>query len=155
MADEKTPAEAAKEAEIKAMQDLADETNKGRSGKGTRVRVGQTRGKNPKVISWESFDTDYPESLPSDAAEFLSLTKTTDDRLFTAYCIDGYNAAMYAAASDVLSEYLEPNWPDAFAKQFKTNITTFVAMTGVSIEEAVSIVKPKVQRAFEAKLAAK
>ena len=58
--DQKT----ANAAALETMQKLADETNAKRSGVGTRVRVGQTRGKNPQVISWEAFDESQPDTLP-------------------------------------------------------------------------------------------
>lgn len=142
------------QAELKAAQAKADETNKARTGKGLRVRVGQTRGRNPKVIEWEAFDTDQPTTLPESPAEFAEITKTADQKLFVSYLIDGYNAAMYSAASDVLSEYVEPNWPADLVKSFKQAINGFVSSAGVSVEDAVSLMKPKIQAAFEAKMKA-
>lgn len=151
---EQRAAAAALAAELVTLQKLADEENKGRSGKGTRVKVGSTRGKNPKAITWESFNLDLPETLPSDAAEFLSLTKTTDDKLFTSYCLDGFNSAMYSNASDVLSEYVEANWPPELVVNFKKAVNGYASSTGVSLEDAVSVIKPGVVKAFDARMAA-
>ena len=141
-------------AAIKAAQAKADEANKARTGKGLRIRVGQTRGRNPKVIEWEAFDTDQPATLPETAQEFAEITKTEDQKLFVSYLVDGFNAAQYAAASDVLSEYVEANWPADLVKSFKQAINGFVSSAGVSVEDAVSLMKPKIQAAFEAKLKA-
>ena len=41
-----------REKAIDAAKAKADETNKTRTGKGLRIRVGSTRGKNPQVISF-------------------------------------------------------------------------------------------------------
>src|SRR5262245_35968507 len=161
--DSKIPAgekEAAKDkaTEIYNAQVKADETNAARTGKGTRVKVSQTRGKNPKVISFEQFDTEQTETLPVTTPEFMELTGTPatpqGQQLLVSYLIDGYNAAQYAAASDVLSEYLEPNWPDLLSKQFKQAVTNYANAAGVSLEDAVQLMKPAVQKQFEAKLAA-
>lgn len=140
--------------ELLVAMGLADEANKGRTGKGTRLRAGQTRGKNSKVITWESFDTDKPETLPVSAEEFMSLTKTSDEKVFVGYLIDGFNASQYAAASDMLSEYVEANWPESLARQFKLAVNNYVNAAGVSVEDAVSLMKPAIQKSFEAKLAA-
>mgnify|MGYP006338789657 FL=1 len=56
MAQVATSVTDAREQLVKEMEVKAEETKKTRTGKGTRVRVGQTRGKNPKVIIWEAFD---------------------------------------------------------------------------------------------------
>ena len=154
MATEATAVESVKEAQLAEFQRVADKTNGERSGKGTRVRVGQTRGKNPKVISWEAFDTDKPETLPTTADEFMTLTGTADEKVFVGYLVDGYNASQYAAASDVLSEYVEANWPDSLAKQFKLAVNNYVNAAGVSVDDAVKLLKPAIQKSFEAKLAA-
>lgn len=144
----------ARERELAEAQKVADAENAKKSGKGTRIRVGQTRGKNPKVISWDAFDTDKPETLPINPAEFVELTDTRDEKVLTMYLIDGFNASQYAAASDVLAEYVEPNWPDTLVKQFKQTITGYTGATGVSIEDAVALMKPGIVKAFEARLAA-
>jgi|SRR5688572_28264592 len=149
-----TEAKTVNELELEKQGKLAEVENAKRTGKGTRIRVGQTRGKNPKVISWESFDTDKPETLPETPQEFAELTKTTDEKVFVSYLVDGYNAAMYAAASDVLSEYVEANWPDLLVKQFKASVNNYANAASVSVEEAVALMKPAIQKAFEAKLAA-
>ena len=142
------------EAILAKLQAEADETNKARTGKGLRVRVGQTRGKNPKVISYEAFDTDKPETLPVTFSEFMELTKVEDEKVLVSYLIDGHTAAMYSAASDVLAEYVEPNWDADFVRRFKLSVSNYVTNTGVSIEDAIALLKPGMVKAFDAKLAA-
>lgn len=148
------PAGSPRERELAEAQKTADAENAKKTGKGTRVRVGQTRGKNPKVISWDAFDTDKPETLPVNPAEFVELTNTRDEKVLTMYLIDGFNASQYGAASDVLAEYVEPNWPDTLVKQFKQAVTGYANATGVPIEDVVNLMKPGIVKAFEARLAA-
>lgn len=151
----------AKELQKQFQQELtAKETaaNKDRTGKGLRVRFGQTRGRNPKVVDWEAFDTDQPETLPVSIQEFMSLTKTPETQqgqsLLVSYLVDGFNSSQYAAASDVLSEYTEPNWPDSLVKSFKQAVNGYIAASGVSVEDAVSLMKPAIQKGFDARMAA-
>ena len=151
---EQEAAKKAKEAEVTAKQNEADAVNAKRSGKGTRVAVGMTRGKNPKVISWDEFDTDLPETLPESITEFYELVGKPEEKIMVSYLIEGFNDLAYSAASDVLSEFVEPNWPPQVAKQFKMVISNYVAGTGVSVEEAVELMKPGFSKAFTARLAA-
>lgn len=144
-----------RDAELTRKRAEAEKTNASRTGKGTRVFVGLTRGKNPKVISWEAFDTDKPETLPETIVDFhKTIGADTTETQMVRYLADGYNDAQYRAASDVLAEYVEPNWPDDVAKQFKTVISNYVAGTGVSIDDAVELLKPGFAKAFEARMAA-
>ncbi len=155
-----TEAKSVNELELKKQEEAARVANEKRTGKGTRIRVGQTRGRNPKVITWEAFDTDKADTLPETAKEFAEIVKTLnngkelDNLTFVSYLVDGFNAAQYAAASDILSEYVEANWPADLVKSFKQAINGFVASAGISVEDAVSLMKPKIQAAFEAKLKA-
>lgn len=143
------------DAEAKAkVENDKRKTEDGKEKKGTRIRVGQTRGKNPKVISWEAFDTDKPETLPVKVSEFMELTQTKDEPILVNYLIDGFNASQYAAASDVLAEFVEPNWPDMLVRQFKLSVTNYIGATNASIEDAVNLLKPGIVKAFNARLAA-
>ena len=152
--DKMTPEQKARAQEQTDEQNKADVTNKTRSGKGTRIRVGQTRGKNPKVISWEAFDTDQPATCPTSPAEFMELAKVNDDATLTKYLIDGFNDAMYSAASDVLAEYVESNWDSETVRRFKLAISNYSAGAGIGLEDAVEIIKPGFSKAFNARLAA-
>ncbi len=67
----------AREAEISAKE---TEANKDRSGKGTRVFFGMTRGRNPQMISYENWDEAKPETLPTTLSEFMDLRKVTDEK---------------------------------------------------------------------------
>lgn len=154
MATQATSVSEVRDAQLAEMQKAADAKNASRTGKGTRIRVGQTRGKNPKVIDWEAFDTDKPETLPTTLAEFMELTGTKEEPVVVSYLIDGFNASQYASASDVLAEFVEPNWPDTLVKQFKQTVSNYAAATGTSLEDAVSLIKPGIVKAFAARLAA-
>ena len=124
----------------------ADEANKGRTGKGTRVRVGQTRGKNPQVINWEAFDDSLPDTLPATLSEFMEITKTQDEKLIVQYLVDGYNDAQYTAASDPIAEFVNPVWPDDVQKQFRLVVRNYSNATGVSLEDAVALIKPGIEK---------
>lgn len=137
-----TAQETAKDAALNAAQSKADEQNKTRSGKGTRLRVGQTRGRNPQVITFEAFDESQPETLPTSIAEFATLTNTTDEKTLMEYLIDGYNSASYGNASDPISEFMESHWSDDARKQFRLVVRNYATATGGTIEQAVELIKP-------------
>ncbi len=140
---EKTALEQARE----ALEAKAKETNDSRKGKGTRVKVGATRGKNPQAISFEGFDLSLPDTLPSDTQEFMTITGVNEDKVLLSYLIDGYNDAMYTAASDPIAEYVEPTWPDDVQKQFRLVVRNYANSAEISIEDAVAIIKPGIVKA--------
>jgi hypothetical protein len=127
---------------LEAAELKATETNSARTGKGTRVKVGQTRGRNPQVISYEYFDESLPDSLPKTLSEFMEITKIDDEKVIVSYIIDGFNSANYVAASDPVAEFVEPTWPDDVQKQFRLVVRNYANATGVSIEDAVALIKP-------------
>jgi len=116
--------------------------NAGRTGKGTRVFLGMTRGRNPQKIQYEGFDDSQPETLPSSLSEFMDLTKTQDEKVIVGYLIDGFNSAAYTAASDPVAEFVEPTWSEEVQKQFRLVVRNYSQATGVSIEDAVALIKP-------------
>jgi tRNA U34 5-methylaminomethyl-2-thiouridine-forming methyltransferase MnmC len=125
-----------------------DEINKKREGKGTRLHVGLTRGKNPQIIVWEAFDESQPTTLPTSFAEFLALTKLDEataevqEATTVSYLIDGYNLAMQTQASDPVAEFVEASWPDETKKQFRLAVKNQAAMLGMSIEDVANQIKP-------------
>ena len=133
---------------IEKAQASADETNKTRTGKGTRVRVGQTRGRNPQVISYENYDESKPETLPTSLSEFMEDSKTNDEKVIVAYLIDGFNSAMYTMASDPVAEFVDPTWSDEVQKQFRLVIRNYASASNVSIEDAVALIKPGIVKSW-------
>lgn len=127
---------------VEAMQAKADETNKTRTGKGTRVAVGQTRGRNPQVISWERYDESQPDTLPKTLSEFMENAKISDEPTIVSFLIDGFNSAAYTAASDPVAEFVDLSWPEDVQKQFRIVVRNYSNATGVSIEDAVALIKP-------------
>ncbi len=127
---------------VKEMQGKIDETNKTRDGKGTRLFVGQTRGKNPQIVTWEAFDEGDSASLPATIAEFVELTKAPDEKALVSYLVEGFNAAQYTAASDPVAEFVEASWPEEVQKGFRATVRMYAANTGVSIEDSASLIKP-------------
>lgn len=136
---------AAAEAKAKALADAkakADATNATRSGKGLRVLVGQTRGRSTAVVSYEGFDEKDKSSIPQSLSEFMDLSSVTDEPRIVSYLIDGFNADQLSTASDPTNAFVEADWSDDVQKQFKFVIRNYVAGTGVSIEDAVNLIKP-------------
>lgn len=131
-----------REQQVKEFQAKADETNKARTGKGTRVQVGSTRGKNTQVITFEAFDESQPDSLPKTIAEFVEITKAKDEDALVAYLIEGFNADSYRTASDPIAEYVEPTWDEDATKAFRLVVRNYSNNAGVSIEDAVTLIKP-------------
>src|SRR5262245_61846473 len=129
-------AASAREQLVKEMQAKADEQNKTRTGKGTRLHVGQTRGKNPQVITWEAFDDSLPETLPTTLAEFMSLAKTEDEKAIVSMLVDGFNAQAYSAASDPIAEFINPEWDGDTVSRFRIVVRNYAANAEVSLEDA-------------------
>lgn len=136
--DERAAAVEAKQSEVEAK-------NAERSGKGTRLRAGQTRGKNPQVITWEAFDVSKPDTLPTSLDEFMSLAGVKDEATIVSFLIDGYNDSQYTAASDPIAEFVNPSWSDDVQKQFRLVVRNYSNATGVSLEDAVKLIKPGIE----------
>lgn len=127
---------------LDAAKAKAVETNKARTGKGTRIKVGQTRGRNPQVISYEVFDEKLPDTLPKTLSEFMELTKVQDEPTIMNYLIDGFNLGSYTTASDPVAEFVDASWPEEIQKGFRIVVRNYAANASVSIEDAVSLIKP-------------
>lgn len=145
MAVEQTTVEQLKEKELKEAQDKADATNKTRTGIGTRVHVGRTRGKGSQVVSWEAFDDSDPETLPKSISGFLEVTKLKgqeNEPTILGFLIEGYNLANYTAASDPIAEFVEPTWPDDVKTNFRLVVRNYSRQLNKSVEDAVTLLKP-------------
>jgi hypothetical protein len=140
----------AKEVELDAANAKAEEVNKTRTGVGTRVRVGQTRGKNPMVISWEAFDESQPATLPTSIDQFMEVTKVKDEPTMVSYLIGGLNDANYTAASDPLAEFVDLTWPQEAQTQFRLVVRNYSRGASVSLEDAVQLIKPGFIKQFSA-----
>jgi hypothetical protein len=135
-------AKTAQEIAVDAAELKAKEVNETRSGKGTRVAVGQTRGRNPQVVSYERFMESQPDTLPTTLSEFMEVSKVQDEKTIVSFLIDGFNSASYTAASDPVAEFVEDTWTDEVKKQFRLVVRNYSNATGVSIEDAVALIKP-------------
>lgn len=137
-------------AEVAKAEEKAKAENASRTGQGTRVAVGMTRGRNPQVISYEEFDDALPETLPKSLSEFMTLTKTEDEKLIVEYLIDGFNDAQYTLASDPVAEFVDASWPDDVKKSFRLVVRNYATNANVSIEDAVALIKPGIEKAVAA-----
>jgi hypothetical protein len=131
-----------KDVEREAAEKAAAEENKSRSGVGTRLQVGRTRGKASLVIKYEAFDESMPDTLPKAIQEFMDVTKTTDQDQLVKYLIEGFNALSYQAASDPLAEFVNYSWPTEAQGQFRIVVRQYSRGVGVTLEQAVSLIKP-------------
>ena len=132
------------EAETEALKE-----NESKTGKGTRIAVASTRGRNTQIVKYSAFDTDSPDTLPDSVAEFVSLSGISDESQLVAFLITGYNDNSFRIASDPVAEFVNPVWSPEVAKSFKDSVKTLVK-SGVfeSIEAAVAIIKPQVDAKF-------
>ena len=144
-----TTAEQTKEAKAEAlklrnedMEKREKALNEGKSGKGLRTFLGMSRGRNPIEIQFENWDEKQPETLPLTLTEFMDLRKITDEKDIIKRLIAGDNEVLYDEASDPVSAFVESSWPDELQKQFKTWVRQYAANSGVSIEDAVALLKP-------------
>lgn len=142
---------ATKESKAEALKARSEEVaaeelklNAGKTGKGTRTVIGFTRGRNPMKITYEAFDESQPDTLPKTLSEFMDLTKTSEESVIMGYVIDGFNSAAYANSSDPVSEFVDALWSEEVQKQFRTAVRSYANMVGVSIEDAVALIKPGV-----------
>lgn len=146
--DQKEAAATEREKNLEAKVAEVTAINDKRTGKGTRLRAGQTRGKNPQVVVWEAFDLGKTDTLPTSIAEFMELTKVGDEPTIVSFLLDGYNDSMYTAASDPIAEYVEASWPEETQKQFRLAVRNYANMVGVSIEDAVNLIKPNLVKSL-------
>jgi len=135
--EQKTANDSAKDMAIKQ----AEGVNLTRSGVGTRLKVGATRGKNPQVITFENFDDSKPETLPKSVAQFMEVITSKEDALVD-YLIRGLNEANYEAASDPLAEYVVASWAADVQLTFRTAVRNYSKGLGIPLEDAVSIIRP-------------
>jgi hypothetical protein len=129
----------AREAEIAAKE---KEANKDKTGKGLRVFYGMTRGRNPQMISYENWDESQKDTLPVSLTEFMDLRKIQDEAEVVRRLILGDNEILYSEASDPVAEFVDASWPDDVQKQFRIVVRNYAGATGVSIEDAVALIKP-------------
>ena len=146
----------AKEKVLAAKQSEVDAVNKkreveGKLPKGTLLRMGQTRGKNPQIVTWEAFDESKPETLPKSLSEFMDVSKTNDENLIVSYLLDGFNSAQYTAASDPVAEFVDASWPEDIQKNFRMAVKNYATGVGCSIEDASALIRPGIVKALEAK----
>lgn len=162
LADEKAAIKAEREAQKARELEMANkekELNKDRTGKGTRIMLGMTRGRNPQEIKYEAFDESQPATLPVDVAEFMSLYESSvgsklSEPTMVSFLIDGFNSASYSAASDPVAEFVDAAWDDDTKKQFRIVVRNYSIATGNSIEDAVALIKPGIVAAQLAKASA-
>lgn len=143
----KTELEIAREkAEAEAKLD-----NDTRTGVGTRLMVGQTRGKGTMVIKYEHFDETKPDTLPTTMQMFMDVTKIKDESSLVERLILGHNELLYTAASDPLAEFVEDSWPDEAKTQFRLVVRNYSRGAMVSLDDAVALIKPGFAKQFEKK----
>ena len=137
--------------ELEAKEKEIETINKTRTGVGTRLQAGMTRGKGTMVITWEAFDNSIPETLPTTIQQFMDTTAVKDEPSLVNFLIVGYNDANYTAASDPLAEYVDPTWPADAQTQFRLVVRNYSRGAMVSLEDAVLLIKPGFAKQFEKK----
>jgi hypothetical protein len=124
--------------------------NATRTGVGTRLMVGQTRGKGTMVIKYEKFDETQPATLPTSIQQFMDVTKVKDEPSIVERLILGHNELLYTAASDPLAEFVEDTWPDEAKTQFRLVVRNYSRGASVSLDDAVALIKPGFSKQFAA-----
>lgn len=135
-----------KDAALKARNDDMAKREKAlnaeKTGKGLRTFLGMTRGRNPQEIQYENWDESVLDSLPATLSEFMDIRKVTDEKDIVRRLILGDNEILYKEASDPVAEYVDASWPEDVQKQFRLVVRNYSNATGVSIEDAVALIKP-------------
>lgn len=140
-----------RELELERKTKESEAKNAARSGIGTRLRVGQTRGKNPVIIEWEAYDRSKPDTLPTTIQAFMDNTNVKDEPSLVSFLIDGFNDSNYEAASDPLAEFVDLTWPQDAQTQFRLVVRNYSRGASVSLEDAVQLIKPGFSKQFEKK----
>lgn len=154
MADEMTPAEekAKKEQREKAFEEYSKpfvEKNKALGvSKGLRYFTNSTRGKGSMFINYQGFDTDKPETLPSDLKEFAQITGINEQKDLLDLLIEGYNATQYQTASDPIAEFVNDSWDKDTKAQFRLVVRNLSKAADIPLEQAVAMVKPGIEAKF-------
>ncbi len=146
-----TEAQTPADLEFERKQKEVDAANASKTGKGTRSKVGRTRGKGSMVITWDAFDDSKPETLPATIEEFMNITGKKDEPSLVSFLISGYNDEAYTAASDPLAEYVEATWPSEAQTQFRLVVRNYARGAQVSLDDAVALIKPGFSKQFAAK----
>ena len=136
------------EVEREQMEAAAKEENAKRTGVGTRVKIGSTRGRSVMNIKYEFFDESLPDSLPKTVEQFMSVTGIKGNADLTELLIVGFNDKQYTEASDPIAEYVNPAWPDDVKLQFRTVVRNLAKMQDIAIGDAVALVKPGTEKKF-------
>jgi hypothetical protein len=118
------------------------ELNATKTGKGLRTFLGMTRGRNPQEIQYENWDESLSDSLPSTLSEFMDMRKISDEKDIMRRLILGDNEILYKEASDPVAEFVDLSWPEDVQKQFRLVVRNYSNATGVSIDDAVALIKP-------------
>ena len=138
--------DAAKTAALKArnadMEAREKTLNAGKTGKGLRSFLGMTRGRNPQEIQYENWDESQADTLPLTLSEFMEVRKMTDEKDIVKRLILGDNDVLYSEASDPVAEFVDLSWSEDVQKQFRIVVRNYSNATGVSIEDAVALIKP-------------
>jgi len=142
---------AAADSEFTNAEKFVNEENAKRTGVGTRMKVGRTRGKGSIVIKYEHFDESQPDTLPTTIQSFLEVVKLDPDKNepdVVRYLIAGYNEELYTAASDPLAEFVEATWPQEVQTQFRLVVRNYSRGANVPLEDAVALIKPGFVKQF-------
>ena len=139
---------------VKDARQLAEESaasiNSTRTGKGTRLRVTNTRGKGSITIIYEAFDESKPDTLPETPDEFVELTSISDESHLANLLVRGFNDWSYEQSSDPIAQYLNPAWPEELSSKFRAAVRAYSQATNTSIEDTVAMMKPGMEAAFAA-----
>lgn len=150
--------EKAKQEQLKArnadMEKREKELNAAITGKGLRKFLGMTRGRNPQEIQYAGWDLSLVDSLPVTISEFAELRKdaVSDEAGLVRRLLLGDNELLYTEASDPVSEYVDLTWPEDIQKMFRQVVRNYSSAAGISIEDAVALVKPGIAASQSAKV---
>jgi hypothetical protein len=136
------------ELEREQMETAAQSENAKRSGVGTRIKVGSTRGKATQNIKYEFFDESQPDTCPKTVEQFVNITGIKANSELCELLIVGFNDKQYTEASDPIAEFVNPAWPDDVKLQFRTVVRNLAKMQNITISEASDLVKPGTEKKF-------
>lgn len=119
-----------------------------KTGPQTTVAKGMTRGRNPREIEYLEFNREIPGNIPKTMKEFMDASGVQEEAGLVELLVTGFNESQYKAATDEIGEFINPQWDNKTQDSFRLAVRNYSKISGDTIEDAVALIKPGVEKKF-------
>lgn len=119
-----------------------------KTGPQTTVAKGMTRGRNPREIEYLEFNRELPGNIPKTMKEFMDASGVQEEAGLVEFLVTGFNESQYKAATDEIGEFINPQWDNKTQDSFRLAVRNYSKISGDTIEDAVALIKPGVEKKF-------